>query len=217
MNYRFKIQLLQFLVGCGCFTKNSGWFFSSCACHAKTPKCLGANKNHVERIEIFSFLLHTNIRQYGFIKLNVGLDFSIPSIFFLQLNSFNCKNVQNFGNLEETMQLSTYYLSISDFMVKRNFEKIFWSILLGNTKLLMVVKRSIITTTIFNAKNHKKCIKILNIPAISHCKKKPMQNFFYQEATMRSEKSSQIFTIGANKYSSDILHIGSYFPAGVEF
>ena len=122
--------------------------------------------------------------------------------------------------LEIQKKLCSYLLIICLSQIswsKEILKKIFWSIQLGNTKLLMVVKRSIITTTIFNAKNHKKCIKILNIPAISHCKKKPMQNFFHRVATMRSKKSSQIFTIGANKYSSDILHIGCYFPAGLNF
>ena len=101
---------------------------------------------------------------------------------------------------------------------KKFWKKIFWSIQLGNTKLLMVVKRSIITTTIFNAKNHKKCIKILNIPAISPWKKKNLCKIFSTEWQQCGLKNpARFLQLGPINIPQTFCILAVIFPRGLNF
>ena len=97
---------------------------------------------------------------------------------------------------------------------KKFLKKIFWSIQLGNTKLLMVVKRSIITTTIFNAKNHKKCIKILNIPAISHCKKNLCKIFSTEWQQCGLKNPARFLQLGPINIPQTFCILAVIFPWG---
>ena len=123
--------------------------------------------------------------------------------------------------LEIQKKLCSYLLIICLSQIswsKEILKKIFWSIQLGNTKLLMVVKRSIITsTTIFNAKNHKKCIKILNIPAISHCKKKNCKIFSTEWQRCGLKNPARFLQLGPINIPQTFCKSAVIFPRGLNF